>query len=207
MLLVRTLAAVLLSACLTFGALAAVPADTPPAPAGTYVTDPAHTSVLWSLDHSGLSHWTARFVGVRGTLDWNPESPSASTLRVEIDPRSVRSDFPAPEEVDFDGMIATSEDYLADKPITFVSTRVETTGEDRGLVHGDLTFRGETHPVTLDVTFNGSMAEHPFAHDAHLGFSATTSFARSDWGLTTLVPFLGDRIDLVIETQLVPAEE
>lgn len=191
---------------LAHGALAAVPPGMPPAPAGTYVTDPAHTTVLWSLDHSGLSHWTARFIGVRGVLAWNPADPAASTLRVEIDPRSVRTDFPAPEETDFDGMIATSGDFLADKPITFVSTAVEVTGEDTGLVHGDLTFRGETHPVTLSVTFNGSMADHPFAHEAKVGFSATTHFERSDWGLETLVPFLGDRIDLTIETQLVPGE-
>ncbi len=207
MLFVRAFTPALLAAGLAWGALAAVPPGTPPAPAGLYVTDPAHTSVLWSLDHSGLSHWTARFIGVRGTLDWKPEDPTASTLRVEIDPRSVRTDFPAPEETDFDGMIGTSEDFLADKPIIFVSTLVETTGANTGRVQGDLTFRGETHPVTLDVTFNGSMAEHPFAHNAHLGFSATTSFNRGDWGLTTLVPFLSDRVDLVIETQLVPAPE
>lgn len=203
----RSLAPVLLALGLGHGAVAAVPAGTPPAPAGLYVTDPAHTSVTWSLDHSGLSHWTARFVGVRGVLDWKPEDPTASTLRVEIDPRSVRTDFPAPEETDFDGMIATSEDFLADKPISFVSTAVELTGKDTGLVHGDLTFRGETHPVTLAVTFNGSMAEHPFSHTAKVGFSATTSFERSRWGLVMLTPFLGDRIDLVVETQLAPAAE
>lgn len=183
-------------------ATAATPANLPPAPAGVYVTDPAHTTVSWSLDHSGLSHWTARFVGTHAVLDWKPDNPAASTLRVEIDPRSVRTDFPAPEETDFDGMIATSEDFLAGKPITFVSTRMEITGEKTGLVHGDLTFRGVTHPVTLAVTFNGSMADHPFSHEAKVGFSATTSFDRSDWGLDMLVPFIGDRIDLTIETQM-----
>lgn len=187
-------------------AVGAVPAGTPQAPAGTYVTDPAHTSVAWSLDHSGLSQWTARFVGVRGVLDWRPDHPEASTLRVEIDPRSVRTDFPAPEETDFDGMIATSEDFLADKPITFISTAVEVTGENSGLVHGDLTFRGETHPVTLTVIFNGSIADHPFSHESKVGFSAKTHFDRSAWGLEMLVPFLSDRIDLTIETQLVRDE-
>ena len=207
MLSIRTLVPALLLAGLAHGAAAGVPAGTPPAPAGSYVTDPAHTSVVWGLDHSGLSHWTARFVNVQGQLDWKPDDPAASTLRVEIDPRSLRTDFPAPEETDFDGMIATSEDFLAGKPITFVSTSIEVTGDTTGLVHGDLTFRGESHPVTLAVTFNGSMAEHPFTHSAHLGFSATTSFQRSDWGLAILVPFIGDRIDLVVETQLIPAEE
>ena len=198
---------VALASGLSHAALAAVPADTPPAPAGVYVTDPAHTSVSWSLDHSGLSHWTARFVGVHGVLDWKPEDPAASTLRVEIDPRSVRTDFPAPEETDFDGMIATSEDFLAGEPIVFVSTSVEVTGATTGLVHGDLSFRGETHPVALSVIFNGSMADHPFAHEAKVGFSASTSFDRSDWGLDMLVPFIGDRIELAIETQLVPDQD
>lgn len=207
MLCLRKLSPALVAIGLSTAALAGVPAGTPPAPAGTYVTDPAHTSVTWSLDHSGLSHWTARFVDVHGTLDWKPEDPAASTLRVEIDPRSVRTDFPAPEETDFDGMIATSDDFLAGKPIVFVSTSVEVTGENHGLVHGDLSFRGETHPVRLDVTFNGSMAEHPFAKEPKIGFSATTHFDRSDWGLAILTPFIGDRIDLVVETQLKPAAE
>ena len=210
----RTLSFAILAATLASTALAGVPADgpaelppaLPPAPAGTYVTDPAHTSVSWSLDHSGLSHWTARFLGTRAVLDWKPEDPAASTLIVEIDPRSVRTDFPHPEETDFDGMIATSDDFLADRPITFVSTAVEVTGENTGLVRGDLTFRDRTHPVTLAVTFNGSMADHPFSHESKVGFSATTSFDRSDWGLDMLVPFLGDRIDLTIETQMVPGD-
>lgn len=177
-----------------------------PAPAGVYVTDPAHTTVLWSLDHLGLSQWTARFVDVDARLDWKPEDPTASTLTVTIDPKSVRTDFPWPEETDFDGMIATSEDFLAGAPITFVSTRVETTGAETGLVHGDLTFRGETHPVTLEVRFNGSVAEHPFTKEPKVGFSATTRFDRSDWGLEMLVPMIGDEITLRIETQMTPPE-
>jgi polyisoprenoid-binding protein YceI len=189
------------------GALAATtPAPLPPAPAGVYVTDPAHTSVTWSLDHSGLSHWTARFVGARAVLDWKPEDPAASTLTVDIDPLSLRTDFPFPEETDFDGMIAGSEDFLAGKPIRFVSTSVEVTGERTGLVHGDLTLRGVSRPVTLDVTFNGSMAEHPFSHEAKVGFSATARFQRSDWGLETLIPFIGDTIDVKIETQMTPGD-
>ncbi len=193
-------------ACLGHAAGAASPLDMPAAPAGVYVADPAHTSVVWSLDHSGLSHWTARFVGAKAVLDWKPEDPAASTLRVEIDPRMVRTDFPFPEETDFDGMVAGSEDFLADKPIVFVSEEIELTGEKTGLVHGELTMRGETHPATLAVTFNGSMAEHPFSKVAKVGFSATTSFERSDWGLETLVPFISDRVDVAIETQFMPGE-
>lgn len=202
----RKLLVAALVAGLSHAAIAGTPAELPPAPGGIYVTDPAHTSVAWSLDHSGLSQWTARFVDVRAVLDWRPDEPTASVLTVEIDPRSVRTDFPSPEETDFDGMIATSDDFLAGQPITFVSSTVEVTGERTGLVHGNLTFRRVTRPVTLAVTFNGSMADHPFSHEAKVGFSATTAFDRSDWGLDMLVPFLGDRIDLTIETQMVARE-
>ncbi|TPE53892.1 YceI family protein [Amaricoccus solimangrovi] len=177
-----------------------------PAPAGLYASDPAHTSVIWSLEHSGLSHWTARFIDVDAKLDWKPADPTASTLRVAIDPAKLRTDFPHPEETDFDGMIATNEDFLAGAPLTFVSTSIERTGEKTGLVHGDLTMRGETHPVTLDVTFNGSMADHPFSHEAKVGFSAEARFNRSDWGMTVLLPFIGDEITLRIETQMIGQE-
>jgi len=201
----RLIVAALLAAPAAFAGQGADPAADPaaaPAPAGVYVADPAHTSVFWSLDHMGLSQWTARFVGVEAALDWNPEDPAASRLTVEIDPASVRTDFPWPEETDFDGMIATSPDFLAGAPIAFVSTAIETTGPDTGLVHGDLTFRGETHPVTLEVTFNGSTAEHPFTKEAKVGFSALARFNRSDWGLDMLLPAIGDEITLRIETQM-----
>lgn len=193
----------LLSILAASAANAAEPAAPPPAPPGIYVSDAAHTTVLWSLDHSGLSKWTARFIDVETVLDWNPDDPAASTLRVSIDPTKLRTDFPHPEETDFDAMIATSDDFLAGQPIRFESTRIETTGEDTGRVHGELTMRGETHPVTLDVTFNGSMADHPFSHEAKLGFSAHARFKRSDWDMTILVPFIGDEITLTVETQLV----
>jgi polyisoprenoid-binding protein YceI len=198
----------LLTALLAGSVQAAEPAPQAltPAPAGRYVADAAHTTVLWSLEHSGLSHWTARFVGVDAELDWKPEDPTASTLRVAIDPASVRTDFPHPEETDFDGMIATSDDFLAAQPITFVSTSIEQTGENTGRVHGDLLMRGQSHPVTLDVTFNGSMADHPFSHEAKVGFSARATFNRSDWDMTILVPFIGDAVTLAIETQMIGEE-
>ncbi len=177
-----------------------------PAPAGLYVTDPAHTQVIWSLDHSGLSHWSARFVAAKATLDWRPDAPADSRLEVEIDPASLRTDFPHPEETNFDQMIAEDPDFLAGAPIRFVSREIELTGARTGIVRGDLTFRGQTHPAELAVTFNGSMAEHPFAKTAKLGFSAVTRFDRSDWGLNILVPMIGDEITLSVETQMTPAD-
>ena len=185
-------------------ALAAAAANAP-APGGVYKPDPSHSSFNWSLNHSGLSRYTARFTTVDARLDWNPERPEASTLSVTIDPRSVRTDYPWPEKVDFDAEIGGEGSFLAAKPITFVSTAIRVTGEKTGTVEGLLTLRGETHPATLDVTFNGSMAEHPMMGVPKIGFSATGSIRRSEWGLDFAIPEIGDEVTFVIETQMVPA--
>ena len=180
-------------------------APTDPAPGGAYKTDPSHSSFNWSFNHSGLSHYTARFTKVDARLNWKPEKPETSTLSVTIDPLSVRTDYPWPEKVDFDKEIGGEETFLAAKPITFLSKTVRITGEKTGIVDGLLTFRGETHPATLNVTFNGSMAEHPMMGVPKIGFSATGSIRRSEWGLDFAIPQLGDEVTFAIETQMVPA--
>ena len=193
-------------AALAYALPAAEPVAGPPvpAPAGIYFADPAHTSVSWSVSHMGLSHWTSRFVGAEATLDWRPESPERSRLTVRIEPSSVRTDYPWPEKADFDATLAHSEDFFAGRLISFASTGVEITGRNTGRVHGDLTMRGETHPVVLDVTFNGSMAAHPITGTPRVGFSARTTIQRSDWGMVALLPAIGDDVELVIESQFGP---
>ena len=184
----------------------AIAAATDPAPGGAYKTAPSHSSFNWSFNHSGLSHYTARFTKVDARLDWNPAKPEASTLSVAIDPLSVRTDYPWPERVNFDAEIGGEETFLAAKPITFVSKKIHVSGEKTGTVEGLLTFRGQTHPATLDVTFNGSMAEHPMMGVPKIGFSATGSIRRSEWGLDFAIPELGDEVTFAIETQMVPAD-
>ena len=72
---------------------------------------------------------------------------------------------------------------------------------------GDLTFRGVTKPVTLDVTYNGT-ASFPWAPDQpKIGFSATGSLKRSDFGLDIMVPSLGDEVDLLIEVEFAKAAD
>ncbi|WP_416067873.1 YceI family protein [Rhizobium sp. ZK1] len=188
-------------------ALSTIPAlATDPAPGGAYKTDPSHSSFSWSFNHSGLSRYTARFTKVDARLDWKPEKPETSTLSVTIDPLSVRTDYPWPEKVDFDAEIGSGETFLAAKPITFVSKTIHVTGEKTGTVEGLLSFRGETHPATLDVTFNGSMAEHPMMGVPKIGFSATGRIRRSQWGMDFAIPELGDVVTFAIETQMVPAD-
>lgn len=195
---------------LALAALAAMPAfaqQPAPAPSGAYVSDPAHTSLTWKIGHFGLSNYTARFTGIAAELAWNAENPAASTLTATIDPASVRTDFPFPEVEDFDGKIGRGGDFLAGQPIRFVSTAIAVTGPKTGKVTGDLTFRGQTHPAVLDVTFNGSMAEHPMEKAPKLGFSATATIRRSDWGLGIYLPVLSDDVTILIETEFAPPKK
>lgn len=171
------------------------------APAGTYTLEKTHASLTWQVKHLGLSNYTARFVSFDATINLDPADPTKSTVAVSIDPRSVRTDFPFPEKEDFDKVIAERFLKAGDHPkIGFQSTGLTATGATTGKLSGNLTFLGVTKPVTLDVTLNGAMM-HPMRKVPMLGFSATGTFKRSDFGSTDLAPLIGDEIRLIIETE------
>lgn len=167
--------------------------------AGNYVLDPTHASVVWSLSHAGLSNYQARFDDIQGTLNFNPDTPASSQLDIRIDPKSVSTGLP-----DFDETIATDSRYFDSNTypeIRFTSTQINVTADARGTVTGDLTFRGVTKPVTLDVTFNGAGKSFGHAGDT-LGFSATATLDRTEFGLTYLSNFgIGSDIKLRIEAE------
>lgn len=172
-----------------------------PAPSGNYVSDPRHSSVLWKVNHLGLSNYTARFTRMTTELSWNAENPAASKIVATIDPTSVQTDFPFPAEEDFDKEIGTTDRFLGGKPMRFVSTAIKLTDASHGVVTGDLTLRGETHPATLNVTFNGSMAHQPQVGTPKIGFSATMVFKRTEWGLAPKIKSISDDVTVVIETE------
>jgi len=192
--LVTSLAFALLSACATPPVV-----EPSAAPAGNYKLDPTHASVTWSLSHAGLSNYTARFDDITGALNFQSDSPETSRVDIRIDPKSVSTGLPK-----FDEEIAMSGNYFDAgqfPEIRFVSTDIKLTGEATGLITGDLTLKGVTKAVTLDVTFNG--AGKSFGNPGKtLGFSATTKFLRSDYNMGHLVSFgIGDEVTLRIETE------
>lgn len=179
-------------------------------PSGLYALDKAHASLIWKVSHLGLSDYTARFTKFDATLDFNAQNPSASTLSVTIDPSSVETDYPNPEQKDFDKKLATGEDWFNAKEfpkITFTSKRIEMTGDKTGTVYGTLDFLGKQHPLALDVTFNKAMIEQPFAKKPALGFSATANLQRSQWGFDTYVPNIGDSVNVIVEAEFLKADE
>lgn len=176
----------------------AAPIDTP---AGTYALDRAHASLTWRVDHLGLSMYTARFTNFDATIELDPANPTRSSVRVTIDPASVRTDFPFVERTNFDQKIA--EEILMAKQhpeIRFQSTALRATGATTGQMTGNLTFLGVTRPVTLDVRLNAAKP-NPFSNVPTLGFSATGKLKRSEFGSTAYAPGIGDEVELIIEAE------
>lgn len=179
------------------------------APKGTYKNDPSHSSLTFKILHMGLSNYTARFTRFDATLELDPANLKSSSVTVAIDPTSVKTDYTGDFKAfhkdspykTFDEEIGRGEKYLdADKfgTISFKSTKVVQTA--KGLkITGDLTFLGVTKPVTLDASVVGSVEKHPFMGVAVVGFSATTVFKRSDWGMTGTQAYLGDDVTIIFE--------
>jgi polyisoprenoid-binding protein YceI len=178
-------------------------------PSGTYELDTSHASVTWKVSHLGLSNYTARFAKMDAKLEFDTKDPTKSKLVATVDPTSVRTDYPNAAEKDFDKKLAQDAEWFnAGKfpEIKFESTKIEKTGENTGKIHGNLTMMGVTKPLVLDAKFNGAYLKKPFADIPGLGFSATATLKRSDWGFSTYVPNIGDEVQILIETEFHKAQ-
>ncbi|MEZ5968680.1 MAG: YceI family protein [Hyphomonas sp.] len=214
----ETPAAAPVAAEATAGPDAPAPVDVKYPKAGTYQSDPTHTSVTWTVKHLGLSDYTSRFDVTDAKLVLNPDDVALSTLNVTIDPNSIDPYYPADYKAalpdsGFDSWqddLAHSERWFnanAFPKITYVSTGVEKTGPDTATVIGDLTLLGVTRPITLDVKYNGVM-NFPNAPDVdRIGFSATATLKRSDFGMSAVSAFVGDDVNIMIETELTEVTE
>ncbi len=190
------------------------------APAGAYALDKTHASLLVRGKHLGLSNYTIRFADWDATLQFDPADPGKSQITATVNPRSVRTDYPADYRArhagsrfkSWDEDLALSDNYLnaaAFPEARFTSTAVTLTGPNIADVAGDLTIRGQTHPITLKARLNQGYAAHPFMPNgpALVGFSAVGAFKRSDYGVTFLLPAeagapgVSDEIELVIEAE------
>lgn len=171
------------------------------APSGEYKLDKSHASLVWKIKHWGLSRYTARFTKFDAQLRLDAAAPERSTLLVSIDPTSVETDYPG--EGDFDEELRGSRFFdIARYPsIQFRSSRIQKTGPNTARVTGDLEFLGQTKPLVLDVTFNGSIVPHPMTGRPALGFSAQGTMRRSLWGLNTFLDHLSDDVDISVEAE------
>lgn len=190
---------VLAFAWLFAGSAAADSVSTDPksAPAGAYQIETHHTQVIFAIPHLGITDYYGRFEKVSGTLNFNPSAPEKSSVNVSIDTGSANV-----MSAEVMGQIVGPSVFDAAKfpTATFKSTSVVRSGPTSGKITGDLTIHGVTRPVTFDVTFNGGL-HAPIGNAYDLGFHATTTIKRSEFGLDKMIwnSFVGDDVKLTIE--------
>jgi polyisoprenoid-binding protein YceI len=198
----RTLGAAA-AACFLLTAAAPVTAQAPAGPpgradvsrvtGGVYKVDANHTQVIWTVDHLGVSPLSGMFGAMSGTLRLDPARPAAAQLDIQIPLTGLTTTSEG-----FGKHLRTPDLFDAAKFPTarFVSTSVRPQGT-RATITGNLTLHGVTKPVVLDAVFVGA-GPNPMSKAENLGFTATTTLKRSDWGLDYGVPMVSDAVKLQI---------
>ena len=170
----------------------------------TWAIDPAHTGLEFAVKHLMISTVRGRFGEVEGTLTLDGRNPAASTVEVSIPVASIDT-----RNEQRDAHLRSADFFDAEQfpAITFRGKRVEgdATGDFR--LVGDLTIRGVTREITLDVESNGRSRD-PWGNEK-IGFEARGKIARSEFGLNwnqaleTGGVLVGDEIKLTIDAQFV----
>lgn len=199
--LTPALAVCLLAFTVPLVALAAPADDAPqhkPRPVtGTYAIDPSHTMVLVQWSHFGFSHPSANFPNAQGFIAYDAQNVGNSLVEVTFPIADIDTFVPALN----DGLRSPAFFDVANYPTaTFKSTSVKAQGPTKLLVTGNLTVKNFTKKVVLEATLNGA-GVHPMTQRQAVGFDATTTLKRSDFGVGAYAPVVSDEVDLRITTE------
>lgn len=158
------------------------------------------------VGHSGgISDYRISFTDFDGDLSFDPADPEASSLTFTINPLAVETNYPGDykaghaesqweswnEDVSRDAKWLNADEF---PEISFVATEITRTGDLTGTVTGDLTLLGETKPITLDVTYNGVANPPWFGERDVIGFDASTTVNRSEFGMAAYIPNISDAV-------------
>lgn len=168
---------------------------------GNYILEKTHAKLGWATSHFGFSTYSGRFDAFDAQLSLDPREPSRSSFVMTIDLDSVDSD-----NAKLDAHLKAPDFFdTARFPVaTFRSTSVRPTGATSADVTGNLTLHGVTKPVTLAVTFNAA-GQNPVSKAYTVGFSAEGSVKRTDFGITTFAPAVGEIVKLTFSGEFNPA--
>jgi polyisoprenoid-binding protein YceI len=156
----------------------------------------AHTQIFFSVSHLNYSHPMGRMHVKGGYFSFDPDDWSSAKVDVTIDIASLDMG----DEAWSNKMRSAFFDVTTYPTAHYVSTKVEKTGERTGVVHGNLTLLGKTHPVDLQLTFNRAAADG-YSMRFIAGFAATAAFKRSTFGMTRSLPDNGDDVSIHIEAE------
>lgn len=168
----------------------------------TYALDPVHTRVMLAVDHAGFSRAIGTVSGTTGTLRLDPEDWTGAQVEARVPLQRLEFGDEEWNQATLDGSLL---DAARHPEAVFVSDRVEPLGEHRARIHGTLTLRGVSRPVTLEATLNAvkRYPMPPFRRTA--GFSAVAMLSRADFGITAWPGVIGDLVELRLEVEATEA--
>ncbi len=169
----------------------------------TWQIDPAHSSAQFAVKHLMISTVRGAFTKVTGTIQFDDKDITKSTVDVSIDASSVDTRV-ADRDKDL------KSDHFFDvehyPTITFKSKRVEQVSPGKLKVTGDLTIRGATKEVVLDVDGPTAPVKDPWGNQ-RMGVSASSKITRQDYGITYGPGMIGDEISITIDAEMIPAKK
>lgn len=170
-------------------------------PAGSYTVDSDHSGAQFTIGHAGVALLTGVFSKVTGSYTFDPKDPKASKAEITIPVDSIDTFLPARNT---DLLAAPFFDAKAHPDMHFVSTSYVPRGRNGGLLHGNLTLRGVTQPVTFRVHLvgAGNVAYLPKPWGGYLtGFVATTTIDRTAFGMTAFAAGIGHEVKVRVEIE------
>lgn len=164
----------------------------------TYVIDPTHTFARFSYSHFGLSTQLSKFNKTSGTVVLDKAARTAS-VDIVIDTTSVDTGYATfNEHIQAPDFLDTAKYPTA----TFKSTKVDFAGDKPTAIHGNLTIKGVTKPVTFKVTSFVNMP-HPMLKKDAIGADATTLIKRSEFNAGKYAPNVGDDVTISVALEAV----
>ena len=170
--------------------------------------DPPHTTASFSVKHMMFNTVRGEFGKVASTIDWDKDDAAKSSVVVKIEAASIDT-----RNEKRDGHLKSPDFFDAAKcpEITFKSTKIEKAGGDNQYkLSGDLTMHCQTHPITLDATFNPNPVKSPWGTMVYVA-SASGKLKRSEWGLVWNKPLdqaggvlVSDEVQLDVDAEYLP---
>lgn len=164
--------------------------------ADTYKLDPNHTHATFSFQHLGFSTFRGKIPAQSGTVVLD-RAQKSGTVEVQFEPKAVTTGVRQ-----FDEHLRGKDFFEVEKfpDATFKSTKIAFKGENPATITGDLTIKGITKPVTLEVT-GFKCGPHPMLKAPACGGNASAKIKRSDFGMSYALPAVPDEITLEIEVE------
>jgi len=167
--------------------------------AGTYTVDPGHSQVTFTVNHLGFSTYRGIFGSVTGSMTIDPKAPAKAKVSIDIPMSGITTTV---EKLDEHLKAPDFFDAAKYPTAHFESTSVRVNGKT-ARISGNLTIKGVTKPVVLDTVFVGAGT---MMGKRTVGFDATTTVKRSDFGVSYGIPLVPDAVPLQISVAFEKAE-